>query len=131
MARANQTLIAIRLDPDLLAAVDSKRQAGRRSRSQFIRDAIFQAVRDTGIPADAAYPQDRVGTAKGGRPRKAAAGDAAETLPVAAEDVAEYRVRTARVNTDATDETDGEPEGVFLPPPWGPFATRVETEGGL
>ena len=71
MPRENQTLIAIRLDPELLAAVDASRAATRRSRSQFIRDAIFAAVGVRGLSSDIAYPQDRVGAAKGGRPKKA------------------------------------------------------------
>ena len=78
MQRPNQTLIAIRLDPELLEAIDKKRAASRKSRSQFVRDAIFQAVREMGIAQDLAYPQDRVGESKGGRPRKEAAEDAAK-----------------------------------------------------
>lgn len=68
--RDNQTFIGLRLDPELLAAVDKKRLSKRLTRSQFIRDAIFEAVRDMGVPVDLIYPQDRVGEAKGGRPRK-------------------------------------------------------------
>jgi metal-responsive CopG/Arc/MetJ family transcriptional regulator len=71
MDRQNQTLIAIRLDPDLLAAVDKKRAMKRQSRSEFVREAIFHAVKDLGsVSKDLIYPQDRVGKSKGGRPRK-------------------------------------------------------------
>jgi len=68
--RENQTFIALRLDPELLAALDKKRAGKRQSRSQFIRDAIFEMVKDYGLSRDLAYPADRVGEAKGGRPRK-------------------------------------------------------------
>jgi hypothetical protein len=69
--RPNQTLIAIRLDPELLAAVDRKRSTKRQSRSEFVREAIFDAVKDLGdVPKELIYPQDRVGKSKGGRPRK-------------------------------------------------------------
>lgn len=72
MERPNQTLIAIRLDPDLLAAVDAKRAFKRQSRSELIREAIYEAVKTTGLVSkDKVYPQDRVGKSKGGRPRKA------------------------------------------------------------
>lgn len=70
VSRENQQLIAIRLDPDLLAAVDKKRATNRQSRSEFVREAIFAAVKDLGLSKDLIYPQDRVGKAKGGRPRK-------------------------------------------------------------
>ena len=72
MQRENQTLIALRLDPELLAAVDQKRSRLRKSRSQFIRDAIYEAVKDLGISEDVTFPQDRVGESKGGRPKKPA-----------------------------------------------------------
>jgi hypothetical protein len=71
VARPNQTLIAIRLDPELLAAVDVKRSVARQSRSEFIREAIYNAVKGTGsVSRDLIYPQDRVGASKGGRPKK-------------------------------------------------------------
>jgi metal-responsive CopG/Arc/MetJ family transcriptional regulator len=71
MQRENQTFIGIRLDPQLLAALDAKRAKMRMTRSQFVRNAIFEAVSDM-VDQDLAYPQDRVGAAKGGRPRKPA-----------------------------------------------------------
>lgn len=69
MPRENQTFIGLRLDPELLAAVDAKRMLVRQTRSQFIRDAIHESVADM-VPKDLAYPKDRVGEAKGGRPKK-------------------------------------------------------------
>ena len=71
MNRENQTLIAIRLDPSLLDAVDTKRHQKRQSRSEFIREAIYNAVEDLGtVSKEIIYPQDRVGKSKGGRPKK-------------------------------------------------------------
>lgn len=70
MKRENQTFIGLRLDPDLLAAVDAKRAKTRQTRSQFIRDAIYEAVKEFGLPEHVAFPQDRVGESRGGRPRK-------------------------------------------------------------
>ncbi len=70
MSRENQSLIAIRLDPLLLAAVDQKRRQKRQSRSEFIREAIYDSVKDLGLSRDLIYPADRVGDSKGGRPRK-------------------------------------------------------------
>lgn len=70
MPRDNQTLIAIRLDPQLLAAVDKKRGKNRQSRSEFVREAIYNAVKDLGLSRELIYPADRVGEAKGGRPKK-------------------------------------------------------------
>lgn len=72
MPRENQELIAIRLDPELLAALDRKRATRRQSRSEFIREAIYNLVADASLPKDVIYPQDRVGKSKGGRPKKAA-----------------------------------------------------------
>lgn len=69
MPRENQTFIGLRLDPELLAAVDAKRAVQRKTRSQFIRDAIHDAVAEM-VPKDLAYPKDRVGESKGGRPKK-------------------------------------------------------------
>ena len=69
MQRENQTLIALRLDPDLLAALDTKRAAKRQSRSEFIREAIYKEVSDL-VSHEVVYPQDRVGKSKGGRPKK-------------------------------------------------------------
>lgn len=69
MSRSNQTLIAIRLDPDLLAAVDKKRGLKRQSRSEFVREAIYEAVKDLGVSKELIYPADRVGASKGGRPK--------------------------------------------------------------
>jgi hypothetical protein len=74
--RQNQELIAIRLDPELLAAIDAKRALKRQSRSEFIRLAIYEAVKDIVTSKDIAYPRDRVGTSKGGRPPKAKASPA-------------------------------------------------------
>ncbi|MFU8894023.1 MAG: ribbon-helix-helix domain-containing protein [Luteolibacter sp.] len=71
VSRPNQTLIAIRLDPELLKAVDAKRKSKRQSRSEFIREAIYDSVKDLGtVRKELIYPQDRVGKAKGGRPPK-------------------------------------------------------------
>lgn len=70
MRRENQELIAIRLDPELLAALDRKRATRRQSRSEFIREAIYNLVADAKLSKDLIYPQDRVGAAKGGRPSK-------------------------------------------------------------
>ena len=69
MPRENQTLIAMRIDPDLLAAIDQKRANKRQSRSEFIREAIYKEVSDL-VAKDLIYPQDRVGKSKGGRPKK-------------------------------------------------------------
>lgn len=71
--RDNQIFIGLRLDPELLAAVDKKRAHNRLSRSQFIRDAIFEAVRDMGLSQELVTPADRVGVKKGGRKPKAPA----------------------------------------------------------
>ena len=71
MQRENQTFIGIRLDPVLLDAVDKKRALNRLSRSQFIRDAIYESVADL-VPRELTYPQDRVGESRGGRPKKSA-----------------------------------------------------------
>lgn len=71
MSRENQTLIAIRLDPQLLAAVDQKRRQNRQSRSELIREAIYDFVKELGVSKDLIYPADKVGGAKGGRPKKA------------------------------------------------------------
>ena len=70
MPRENQTLIAIRLDPQLLEALDFCRRAKRQSRSEFIREAIYELVKGQGVSRELIYPQDRVGSSKGGRPRK-------------------------------------------------------------
>ena len=70
--RENQELIAIRLDPELLAALDRKRGEQRQSRSEFIREAIYNLVADDSLSKDVIYPQDRVGKSKGGRPKKTA-----------------------------------------------------------
>lgn len=78
MPRDNQELIAIRLDPSLLAALDRKRASKRQSRSEFIREAIFELVADATLSRDVIYPQDRVGKSKGGRPKKAALGPVLE-----------------------------------------------------
>jgi Ribbon-helix-helix protein, copG family len=69
VARENQTLIALRLDPQLLAAVDVKRTLKRQTRSEFVREAIYNAV-DRAVPRDLIYPADRVGKSKGGRPKR-------------------------------------------------------------
>ena len=69
MTRPNQELIAIRLDPALIAAMDRKRAVKRQSRSEFIREAIFDLCSDPGLSREVIYPQDRVGHAKGGRPK--------------------------------------------------------------
>jgi hypothetical protein len=59
------------LDPELLKALDEKRARERQTRSEFIREAIFQSVRDLGtVTRDVIYPQDRVGKSRGGRPKK-------------------------------------------------------------
>jgi metal-responsive CopG/Arc/MetJ family transcriptional regulator len=68
--RDNQELIAIRLGQSLLAALDRKRATKRQSRSEFIREAIFELVADASLSRDVIYTQDRVGAAKGGRPKK-------------------------------------------------------------
>jgi Ribbon-helix-helix protein, copG family len=70
MSRENQTLIAIRLDPQLLAAVDAKRRQNRQSRSELIREAIYDFVKELGVSRELIYPADRVGGSKGGRPKK-------------------------------------------------------------
>ena len=69
VTRPNQELIAIRLDPALIAAMDRKRATKRQSRSEFIREAIFDLCADPGLSREVIYPQDRVGQAKGGRPK--------------------------------------------------------------
>lgn len=85
MQRDNQTFIGLRLDPQLLAAVDKKRAMKRLTRSQFIRDAIFEAVADMGVDKEIVVPQDRVGIKKGGRPKS-------ETVAVAASSKVPYHV---------------------------------------
>ena len=79
MQRDNQTFIGIRLDPLLLDAVDKKRLRKRQSRSEFVREAIYEFVNEPGLSRDLIYPQDRVGKSKGGRPRKPAIASVQET----------------------------------------------------
>jgi len=50
--------------------MDRKRATKRQSRSEFIREAIFELVADASLSKDLIYPQDRVGLSKGGRPKK-------------------------------------------------------------
>jgi hypothetical protein len=83
--RDNQTFIGLRLDPLLLEAVDKKRALKRLSRSQFIRDAIFEAVADMGVDKEIVVPPDRVGIKKGGRPKS-------EPVAVAASSETPYHV---------------------------------------
>jgi hypothetical protein len=57
---ANQTLISCPMDADLLSEIDGKR--GRKSRSQFIREALAEKLKSLGIavPDSLIYPPDRV-----------------------------------------------------------------------
>lgn len=43
----------------------------RQSRSEFIREAIYELCSDPALSKEVIYPQDRVGQAKGGRPKSA------------------------------------------------------------
>jgi hypothetical protein len=67
------------LDGDFLAAIDKAR--GARSRSQFLRDALYHYLTDVckvTLPEAVTHAPDRAG--KGGRPRKSA--EKAEEVPV-------------------------------------------------
>jgi hypothetical protein len=54
-----QTLISFPLDEEFLAKLDAAR--GHKTRSQFIREAIFREVKSLGIPIDPKFifPPDR------------------------------------------------------------------------
>jgi hypothetical protein len=66
-----QTLIAIALDEQLLAAIDRRR--GTVNRSAFIRESL---VKYLGVPIILSASPDRAG--KGGRPKKYSSEDPAE-----------------------------------------------------
>jgi hypothetical protein len=65
---SRQQLIALRVDPQLLAEIDAKR--GRKSRSEFLRDAVYAELeaQGTSLPSSITAAPDRAG--KGGRPKK-------------------------------------------------------------
>jgi hypothetical protein len=67
---AGQSLIGCHIDNDFAAEIDAAR--GSKSRSDFLREAIWKYLESTGkrLPPQYKHAPDRAG--KGGRPRKIA-----------------------------------------------------------
>ena len=69
MAEERQKMIGVRVDDELLEEIDRVR--GAMSRSDFVRMAAYNALKEAGseLPESVTAAPDRAG--KGGRPKKA------------------------------------------------------------
>ena len=89
---AGKSLVGCHVDARFLAEIDRKR--GTKSRSDFLREALYEYLGSTTLPASITAAPDRAG--KGGRPRKP--------------------LETAMLNDTATDPSQAQSQGPFTYP---------------